>query len=124
MLNRNHLIHILKQHRILEQDDTLNIKFNKRLIESPTLLAHLIESTSFLRGTVCNKTRLHVLLQNIMEQPTCIQCGQNVKMRLSGRERYTFPKYCSTKCIASSAETKAKRLQTNSKKSEISTPLP
>ena len=86
------------------------------LYHNPGLLQELIQSTSFLRYSASIKARLHCVMQIIESQPLCQTCDSVVKMRLTGRYRYTFPKYCSTKCSSSSTETKRNRSDTNLKK--------
>jgi hypothetical protein len=115
-MNRNYLLYVLKQRGIINPNDTLNVRFSKKLFETPKLLQSVINATSFLTGSACIKTRLHVLLQGIKEQPTCSACGQDVFMRLNGKYRYTFPTYCSTKCSSSAREVIEKRQKTNTKK--------
>ena len=95
IMTRNHLISLLKQNGIIKVDNTLNPVFNKRLLNNPELAQHLVNLTTFLQGDPTFKIRLHVLLSGITEQPTCIQCGKDVVMRIDGKYQGTFPKYCS-----------------------------
>lgn len=119
----NYLIHLLKQYKVINDDNTLSVKFKSRLMEKPILAQHLVEITSFLRGNGnCLKTRLHVLLQGITIQPSCKQCGNDVHMRLDGKYRYTFPTYCGTKCLSNSPEVKRKRITTNIEVYGVSNP--
>ena len=113
MINRNYILHIFKQHRVINFDNSLCRKFNKTLTNNPSLMQLLINSTSFLRVNACKKTRLHVLIQGINEQPICVTCGRDVSMRLSGKYRYTFPSYCRSACFSGSVEVQAKRRSTN-----------
>jgi hypothetical protein len=112
-MNRNYLIHILKQYGVITTDNKLHIKFMKKLMTYPTLSQAVVEATYFLRGSACLKTRLHALLQGISEQPVCKTCGKDVKMRLNGKYRFTFPTYCSSACFAGLEETNEKRNLTN-----------
>jgi hypothetical protein len=85
----------------------------RKLMNQPVLMQAVIDATSFLRGSACPKTRLHVLLLGITEQPVCQTCGRDVKMRLNGKYRFTFPTYCSSACFAGLADTNEKRSTTN-----------
>lgn len=110
-MTRNYLIHLLKQYRIIDADNTLNVKFNKRLMEEPVLMQALINATSFLRGSANAKVRLHVLIQGITTQPICKHCQKDVFMRVSGPGRFSFPTYCSSKCSTNDPDVIAKRVQ-------------
>ena len=115
-MSRNYLIHLLQQYGIIKPDMTLNPVFNKRLLANPALAQHLLDITGFLRGEPDYKVRLHVLMLGLLEQPTCKVCGNDVHMRVTGRQRFTFPEYCSMKCIGESSDTKNKRIATNMKR--------
>ena len=112
-ITRNYLINILQQHGIIKTNMTLNPVFNRRLLTNPVLAQHILNATIFLRGDPDYKVRLHVLLLGLSEQPTCKVCGNDVYMRVTGRQRFTFPDYCSMKCIGESLDTKNKRIATN-----------
>lgn len=116
-MTRNHLLHILKQQGIINDDNTLHIKFKKKLMEAPELAQLVVDHTSFLRGNKnCLKTRLHVLKLGITTQPVCETCGVDVHMRLDGKYRYTFPVFCSSGCFSSNDDVKKKRKITNIQK--------
>lgn len=110
-MTRNYLIYILKHYKIIDPDNTLNVKYYKRLMDKPTLMQALIDVTSFMRGSADAKTRLHVLLQGITEHPTCQTCGRDVSMRLSGKYRFTFPTFCSSKCSTTDPAVQMRRIQ-------------
>lgn len=106
---RSYLLVLLQKNGILNQDLSLNIKYNKRLLSHPALLQVVLDDTSFLVGKTDLKMRLHVLIQGIVVQPRCCTCGSVVTMRMSGRERFTFPLFCSNKCIANNPDVINKR---------------
>lgn len=110
-MTRNYLIHLLKHYRIIDSDNTLNVKFHKRLMDEPVLMQALIDATSFLRGSANAKVRLHVLLQGIQTQPVCKTCKRDVLMRVSGPYRFSFPTYCSSKCSSNDPDVIARRIQ-------------
>lgn len=110
-MTRNYLIHLLKQYRIIDADNTLNVKFHKRLMDEPVLMQALIDATSFLRGSANAKVRLHVLLQGLQMQPVCKTCKKDVSMRVSGPYRFSFPTYCSSKCSSNDPDVIARRVQ-------------
>lgn len=112
-MTRNFLLQLLLKHGIVQQDSTLNPVFHKRLMNNPTLTQALLDMTSFLRGDVCLKTRVHALLQGITTQPTCIICGRDVAMRMSGRYRFTYPTHCSNACISKDPSVLNQRAATN-----------
>lgn len=112
-MTRNYLLHILKRRGIINSDNSLHVKFNKTLKNDPELTQLLIGVTSFLRGSACTKTRLHVLLSSLINQPVCKTCSNDVHMRLTGKYRYTFPDYCCSKCFAGTNAVKSKRTATN-----------
>lgn len=110
-MTRNYLIHLLKQYRIIDSDNTLNVKFNKRLMSEPVLMQALIDATSFLRGSANAKVRLHALIQGIQTQPVCKSCGKDVSMRVSGLYRFSFPTYCGSKCSSNDPDVIERRVQ-------------
>ena len=112
-MTRNHLIQVLMNNGIVKQDHTLNPVFLKRLMNNPELTQVVLNMTSFLRGDVCLKTRLHALLQGITTQPVCTVCGRDVSMRLTGRYRFTFPSHCSGSCTSRDPIVLEKRAATN-----------
>jgi hypothetical protein len=107
------LVHQLKEHGIINPNNTVNIKFNKKLINHPSLWAQIISHTRFLQYNAPILVRIHCILQGWQSQPTCIKCGVPTKMRVSGRERFTFPRYCSGKCAAQDKDVQAKKEATN-----------
>lgn len=109
----NHLIRILMNRGILQQDHTLNPVFYTRLMNNPELTQVILNLTSFLRGNTCLKTRIHVILRGITSQPVCATCGKDVNMRLSGKYRFTFPTHCSSACTSKDPTVLAKRAATN-----------
>jgi hypothetical protein len=112
-MTRNYLIQLLRFYQVLNIHDRLTPKYHARLLNLPTLAQHVLNATSFIRVDACYKTRLHVLLQDIREQPVCEVCGKDVCMRLTGRERYTFPRFCCNACIAKSPDVKQQKAATN-----------
>jgi hypothetical protein len=112
-MTRNYLLQLLRVYKILDSTNRLTPKYNARLLNLPDLAQHVLNATSFLRVDACYKIRLHVLLQDVQEQPVCETCGKDVNMRVTGRERYTFPKFCCNACIAKSTSVKQRRASTN-----------
>ena len=110
------LIHTLKNHKIIKENGTLNNRFQVRLNSNPMLSQLIVEHTGFLRYSAPLKTRLHCVLQGVVEQPTCKTCGKVVKMRENGKYRYTFPTFCSNKRSARDGMTKQRRVNTNVRK--------
>jgi hypothetical protein len=107
------LVHILKAHGVINPNNTVNVKFDKKLLAHPVLLAQVIKNTQFLRYNAPILVRIHCILQGWYSQPVCVKCGVPTKMRLSGRERFTFPRYCSGKCAAQDRDVQAKKEATN-----------
>lgn len=111
-MTRNYLIHLLKQYKIIDADNTLNVKYSRRLMAEPILMQAIINATSFLRGSASAKVRLHALLQGITSQPVCKACNKDVYMRLTGKYRFTFPTFCSSVCSSNDINVQKKRIQT------------
>lgn len=112
-MTRNYLIHILKQHGVITSSNSLNPVFNKRMLANPGLTQMVLDATSFLHGGPAIKTRLHVLLMGVTEQPICSQCNVPVHMQMTGKSAFTFPSYCSSKCLGKDAKVNAARMATN-----------
>lgn len=108
-----HLVFKLKQNNIINQDNTLNIRFKSKLNKVPELTYKITEATTFLQYSASIKVRLHCILQGITEQPLCKSCGAVLHMRTDGVYRYTFPTFCSSKCLSNDKTTHEKRKQTN-----------
>lgn len=122
-MTRNYLIRVLQQYGIIQQDLSLNPVFRKRLLANPAIAQHLLEWTSFMRGDVCFKMRLHALIQGIDYQPTCVVCGRDVIMRLTGRYRFSFPTHCCQQCVGNDTNVIAMRISTNQRKYGANTNL-
>jgi len=111
------LLQIMKSYKIIDADGTVNARYKKKLLAFPELMQKIIYATRFLRYEASVLTRIQCLIRGVREQPTCKTCGRVTKMRMNGRERYTFPRYCSGRCAAKDPEIQAKRVTTNGKKS-------
>ncbi|MCK9369641.1 hypothetical protein M0R04_07015 [Candidatus Dojkabacteria bacterium] len=111
-MNNNAMVHYLKQHKILNGDLSLYVKYKKILNNNPEIIQKILDHTLFLKYSACIKTRLHCIINEITTQPTCGCCGHIVKMRLDGIYRFTFPTYCGSKCFSSTIEVREKRKQT------------
>lgn len=103
----------LISHKVLTQDLKLSTKAVYLINKNVSLLQLIYQQTSFLEYDACIKTRLRCIIQDITEQPKCESCYGVLKMRLSGRDIYTFPTYCSSKCFSGLETTKTKRIKTN-----------
>lgn len=111
-MTRNYLIQLLQRHGIVQTDFTLNPVFHKRLLANPSLTQHVLEMTSFMRGSVCLKARVHAVIRGLTAQPICSVCGKDVDMRLSGKYRFTYPAHCSNACISNDPVVQARRAAT------------
>lgn len=107
------ILYLLKLYGIINEDDSLNIRFASKLTKQPELLRQVTELTSFLQYSAALKIRIHCLLQGITKQPVCCMCGVLVKMRIAGKYVNTFPQTCSTKCTNKNPNVNQKRKTTN-----------
>lgn len=109
---RGAIIEELKKYNIVVNGE-LNKKFNHLLLKyCPRLIQIINAATVFLEYPADIKTRIHCILKGVREQPTCGTCGRPTKMRLTGRERYTFPEFCSSSCAAKNNKIIDKRRKT------------
>lgn len=115
VLTPGKLLQQLKLLRVIE-NDKLSSRLNSVIKRNPQLAYDIVQLTSFLKYDASIKIRIHCLMQQLTQQPTCKTCGVDVKMREDGRYRYTFPDYCSSKCFSQVKEIKKKRAATNKKK--------
>jgi len=122
-MTKTQITRILKQYLIINTDNSLNIRFQSKLNKLPELIQMILDYTIFLQYSAPIKARLHCILKDITQQPTCSQCNTAVKMRLDGKYIYTFPTFCSSKCIAADDTIKEKRRQTNMKKHGVANVL-
>lgn len=106
------LIHVLKAYGIIDKDNTINARYSKKLVSHPYILQQIVQTTQFLRYNAPIIARIHCILHNISYQPTCKVCGQATKMRLTGRQRFTFPTYCCSGCAAKDRDVLQKRYST------------
>ncbi len=113
-----HLIYQLQLNNILTNERRLAWKAETRLLTNSEMAAAVTTATSFLLYSACLKTRLHCILQGVTEQPRCNACNCVVRMRMSGRYRFTFPRFCSSKCSGDDNSVKSKRHNTMSNKSD------
>lgn len=101
----------LKQKLVQEKvifPNLTKIKKSANLKESTSLFNEVIQATSWIEYSACITTRLICIIKNYIHQPKCPICNSPIKLPLSGRKRYAFPEFCSSKCRMSSSEVHAK----------------
>lgn len=98
---------------IVGGDGKLSTRFQSKLDKDPHLQLQVVEATAFLQYDACIRARLHVLLQRIVQQPVCVTCGGITKMRMDGKQRHTFPSFCSPACASKDIGVQTKRAETN-----------
>lgn len=109
---RGAILEELKKYNILVHGK-INKKFKHLLLKYyPHLIQMINNATTFLEYSADLKTRIHCIERGIREQPRCKTCNNPTKMRLTGREKYTFPQFCSSACAAKNEQTKDKRRNT------------
>lgn len=122
MVGRGMLLVALTQANVLTPTSRISSCYYENLMIRPKLIQLLIDYTRELRYDADIKTRIHCLLKGINFQPYC-SCGKILKMRMSGREAYTFPSHCSNKCTSNDAAVIQRRKDTNIRKYGVTTPL-
>lgn len=96
---------------------------NRKLVAVPEVCQRVVEYTSYLQYDAPLNARVQCIIIGIITQPTCQTCGELTQMRTSGRFRYTFPTFCSSKCSSNDDITMVKKRLTNTKKYGVANPL-
>jgi hypothetical protein len=122
MVGRGMLLVALTQANVLTSTSRISACYYENLMARPKLIQFLMDYTKELRYNADIKTRIHCLLKGIDHQPYC-SCGKALKMRMTGREAYTFPTHCSNKCTSNDEKVIQQRKDTNIKKYGVITPL-
>ena len=110
------LVRDLKRFGVLTEQLSLANGYHRKLQAVPELWIKVIEHTSFLLYDATLNVRIQCICNGIHQQPLCEVCNGITKMRVSGRFRYTFPTFCSSKCSAGYDLTIIKRRLTYMKK--------
>jgi hypothetical protein len=87
--------------------------YKQKLFINADLLQQIIEYTIFLQYSASIETRVRCVFQNVFAQPLCQQCNKPLRMRESGKFRFTFALFCSTACTSKNSITKERRSRTN-----------
>lgn len=113
LLTNDEIVENLMLCEIINADGkTVNVRFQSKLNKFPELAALIVENTSFLLYSAPLIVRIHCLIDGIKHQPKCQTCGNIVEMRISGRERYSFPSFCSQRCVSTNKTVQTKKRQT------------
>lgn len=115
-MNKNAFLQFLKNKKIITKDNNLGKKYKKILNHDIETLQRVIEFTSFLQYDAPISVRLHCIIKNISYQPMCKTCKKPLKMRTSGKVRYTFGNFCGGACISKHPTTRMKCKLTNLKR--------
>ena len=110
----NQIIHILTRLGIVNNGKIRRPSLIKKLvIDHPELVQYILEATSFIVVDTDIAMRILYILKDITYQSTCKQCGAPISMIMQGRDRGTFPIYCSRDCMKLDKNTiKQKQLNT------------
>ena len=116
------MINILKEQGILTTDLAIHCNAKRIIGNNSEIRTLILDSTSFLEYDADISVRIKCILLGINYQPRCKECNNYVKMRISGRNRNTFPTFCSQKCSNSNDNVKNKRKTTCIEKYGVDNP--
>lgn len=115
IITRHLLLKKLIDNKVIK-NKKLSTKFQQILNNNPNLTQLVVEYTSFLKYSAPLNVRIQCIIQNINQQPLCINCNNPTSMRTYNPGIYTFNKYCSKRCSSSSEIASKKRKQSIMKK--------
>lgn len=90
----------------------INPQYKKKLQRYPTLQDKIFKLTSFFPDDVCLRQRVHGIINNIKNAPTCKLpiCNNYCIFFTDGKRANTYSIYCSPKC-SSLSESRVKNIQ-------------
>ena len=120
-MNKEHLIQEMMQCKIIAYNEMtkryeLGKRYELNLQQNPNIIQRILEFTTFLQYPASIAVRIQCCIQGILCQPVCRVCSKPLKMRMSGKVKYTFSVFCCAKCMGTDITIKEKRKRTNHKK--------
>ena len=102
LMRYNPIIIQLLEKGVINKNGVLSSQYTRKLNAHPNLLQKIIENTSFLKYNAPLNVRIKCIVDNIRDQPRCLNCNNVVIMSTSGSpyRKYKFPTFCSPACSA------------------------